>query len=291
MDVKCAGCSSYYPLSLVVQEDNGYYCKKCLKRHRAEQQREAEYEASCIFCNKVLREGDWNTHGGYRYCNDCLKTIAGQRKDSNRYKCIVCGKLMYPMDARMVRDGKEFCDKCYHSVYDHKDEEKVYKCTICGKLMGPFEVKMRSGHNFCIQCYGEVEYSWEKAFKKSLDIKDLLERKGSGIVPEDPAQTPGEKKERKSEEVYADTAQLFKCLGDPCRVKIIESLSDHDMSVFAFVEITGFQYSAISYHLKMLKDLGLAYSFRRGNFQVYSLTNKGAAVHEFIKKSTDLSKD
>jgi len=300
IDVKCAGCNSYFPLSLVVQEDNGYYCKKCLRKHREKLRRGSESEAKCIFCNKVLREGDWNTHGGYRYCNDCLKTIADKSKDSNRYKCSVCGKLMYPMDARMVSNGKEFCEKCYHSMHDSKGEEKIYKCTNCGKLMGPFEVKMRAGQNYCLQCYGEVTDSWEQAFKKALraesilsskDIKHFLEQKDGGIVPESQAQQGEKMGERKPKEVYADIAQLFKCLGDPCRVKIIESLSDHDMSVFAFVEITGFQYSAISYHLKMLKDMGLVYSFRNGNFQVYSLTNKGATVHEFIKKSTGLSKD
>jgi ArsR family transcriptional regulator len=78
---------------------------------------------------------------------------------------------------------------------------------------------------------------------------------------------------------------LFKCLGDPCRVKIIESLSEKELCVFQFVDLTGFQYSAISYHLKLLKEMGLVQSCERGNFMVYSLTGKGAMVHEFIEKS------
>jgi len=80
-------------------------------------------------------------------------------------------------------------------------------------------------------------------------------------------------------------AQLFKCLGDPCRVKIIESLSQKELCVFEFVEITGYQYSALSYHLKTLKEMDLIRSFERGNFMVYSLTDKGQVIHEFIKRS------
>ncbi len=53
--------------------------------------------------------------------------------------------------------------------------------------------------------------------------------------------------------------------------------------------MTGFQYSAISYHLKMLKDLGMIKAYERGNFMVYSLTEKGETVHEFITRSKDLS--
>jgi ArsR family transcriptional regulator len=78
-------------------------------------------------------------------------------------------------------------------------------------------------------------------------------------------------------------------MGDPCRVKIIESLGEKEMCVFEFVDITGAQYSAISYHLKMLKELDIVRSFERGNFVVYSLTDKGRVVHEFIEKSKGLS--
>ncbi len=61
------------------------------------------------------------------------------------------------------------------------------------------------------------------------------------------------------------------------------------MCVYEVVEMTGFQYSAISYHLKMLKGMGLVRSSEKGNFMVYSLTDKGATIHEFIEKSRGLS--
>jgi ArsR family transcriptional regulator len=58
--------------------------------------------------------------------------------------------------------------------------------------------------------------------------------------------------------------------------------------VFEFVDMTGSQYSAISYHLKLLKEMEMIKSYERGNFVVYSLTDKGETVHEFIEKSRDL---
>ncbi len=38
----------------------------------------------------------------------------------------------------------------------------------------------------------------------------------------------------------------------------------------------------------MLKELGIVWSYERGNFVVYSLTDKGQIVHEFIRKSQEL---
>ncbi len=283
LDVKCAGCNAYFPLPRVVQEDTGYYCKKCLKKRHDARRHELQYSQKCIFCGRVLTESNRRTVGGFPYCSECGEKVGG-RKEGPAYKCSVCGELLSIHDARMVRDGKEFCDRCYRRAFDEAGVEKTYKCWVCGKSMGPFEVKMRSGQNYCEKCHSEAEDIWEAA------IRELFRRNGHGKpAGEAPEEAAKEKKEEQRPETdYAETAQLFKCLGDPCRVKIIESLAKHDMSVFAFVEITGFQYSAISYHLKMLKDLGLVDSARNGNFQVYSLTEKGAAVHEFIRKSVTL---
>jgi ArsR family transcriptional regulator, lead/cadmium/zinc/bismuth-responsive transcriptional repressor len=84
-------------------------------------------------------------------------------------------------------------------------------------------------------------------------------------------------------EDYAGTALMFRRLGDPCRVKIIESLCERELNVSAFVDILGAQYSLTSYHLKVLKGLGLIKSCKQGNFVIYSLTDKGRAACEFMK--------
>lgn len=86
-------------------------------------------------------------------------------------------------------------------------------------------------------------------------------------------------------------AQLFKCIGDTCRVKIIESLSEHELCVYEFAPIIGVQYPTISYHLKMLRELGIVESYDKGNFIVYSLTDKGVLVLGIINQSKEIIKE
>ena len=165
-DVKCADCSKYFHLSGVVQEGNGYYCKKCLKKLREKQRIESIYEKKCIFCNKVLRDGKFQTVGGYVYCPECRDKIAGNGKPVAQYKCSVCGELLSLYETRMVRDGKEFCEKCYHETFDESGKEKLYKCSECGIEMGRFEVKMHRGQNLCIKCYNKGPGTFESLLKK-----------------------------------------------------------------------------------------------------------------------------
>ena len=84
---------------------------------------------------------------------------------------------------------------------------------------------------------------------------------------------------------YKDTSDLFKALADPARIKIIEALGVKELCVCVLVDVTGLQYAALSYHLKNLKESGLISFKKDGNFFIYSLTSKGKAVHEFIKRS------
>jgi ArsR family transcriptional regulator len=90
------------------------------------------------------------------------------------------------------------------------------------------------------------------------------------------------------EKDYSDTTDLFKALADPARIKIIEALGVKELCVCVLVDVTGLQYAALSYHLKNLKESGLISFEKDGNFFIYSLTPKGAAVHTFIKRSEKL---
>jgi ArsR family transcriptional regulator len=87
---------------------------------------------------------------------------------------------------------------------------------------------------------------------------------------------------------YDGISGLFKSLSDPARVRIIETLGVKELCVCVLVDVTGLQYSALSYHLKHLKDAGLVSFKKDGNFLIYSLTPKGEAVHDFIKRSGEL---
>jgi len=87
---------------------------------------------------------------------------------------------------------------------------------------------------------------------------------------------------------YEGVSALFKSLSDPARVRIVEALGVKELCVCVLVDVTGLQYSALSYHLKHLKDAGLISFKKEGNFWIYSLTPKGEAVHEFIRRSGGL---
>jgi DNA-binding transcriptional ArsR family regulator len=87
---------------------------------------------------------------------------------------------------------------------------------------------------------------------------------------------------------FNSTSDLFKALADPARVRIIEALGVRELCVCVLVDVTGLQYSALSYHLKHLKDSGLVSFSKDGNFLIYSLTPRGKAVHEFIGRPEKL---
>ncbi len=144
--------------------------------------------------------------------------------------------------------------------------DTVVECIHCGHIATSDTLKEdKAGKVRCPKCHKELPFRVKAPKSIPENHKDI------------------------TKEDFADIAQLFKCLGDPCRVKIIELLSDHELYVFQFVDMLGFQYSAVSYHLKMLKEMGLVESCERGNFMAYSLTDKGETVHEFIERSRSIS--
>ena len=81
-----------------------------------------------------------------------------------------------------------------------------------------------------------------------------------------------------------DMVYLFKVLSDPIRLKILKALEIQDLCVCVLVEITDYKHSALSYHLKLLKDENLVGSRRDKSFQIYYLTNFGYELLKSIDK-------
>ncbi len=87
---------------------------------------------------------------------------------------------------------------------------------------------------------------------------------------------------------YDFTSDIFNALADPTRIRIIEALGVEALCVCVLKDMTGLKDSALSYHLKNLKETDIV-SFRKdGTFFIYYLTQRGKAVHEFIGKSQKL---
>jgi DNA-binding transcriptional ArsR family regulator len=80
----------------------------------------------------------------------------------------------------------------------------------------------------------------------------------------------------------AGISKMFGMLSDPVRLHILLALAVQELCVCVLVEITDYKYSALSYHLKLLKEMELVDSRREGNFLLYRLTEHGGAALDMI---------
>jgi ArsR family transcriptional regulator len=74
------------------------------------------------------------------------------------------------------------------------------------------------------------------------------------------------------------TAELFKALGDPARVRIVNTLatSDGPVCVCHLVEPLGLSQPTVSHHMKKLLDVGLVEREQRGRWAYFSLKREAA---------------
>jgi ArsR family transcriptional regulator, arsenate/arsenite/antimonite-responsive transcriptional repressor len=74
------------------------------------------------------------------------------------------------------------------------------------------------------------------------------------------------------------TAQLFKTLADPARVRIVNTLARSDKPVCAceFIPTLGLSQATVSHHLKKLTDVGLLDREQRGKWAYFSLDREAA---------------
>ncbi len=74
------------------------------------------------------------------------------------------------------------------------------------------------------------------------------------------------------------TAKLFRALGDPARVRIVNLLatSDEPVCVCNLIEPLGLSQPTVSHHLKRLVDAGLLEREQRGKWAYYALNPEAA---------------
>jgi ArsR family transcriptional regulator, arsenate/arsenite/antimonite-responsive transcriptional repressor len=75
------------------------------------------------------------------------------------------------------------------------------------------------------------------------------------------------------------TAELFKALADPARVKIVNRLAHSDGPVCAceFIPALGLSQATVSHHLKKLSQVGLLDREQRGKWAYFSLNSEAVA--------------
>jgi len=95
-----------------------------------------------------------------------------------------------------------------------------------------------------------------------------------------------------------DKVKVFKALSSESRLRIVGLLKEHPQCVNAIVERLSMTQSAVSQHLRILKEAGLVRGLKRGNWMHYempveSLENCGRSLAELFgvgvksKKITD----
>jgi len=71
-----------------------------------------------------------------------------------------------------------------------------------------------------------------------------------------------------------DLAQVLKALSDPTRTAILTHLSDGDLCVGALANRLSVTHSAVSQHLRILREAGLVTGNKRGYWVHYSLNRE-----------------
>jgi ArsR family transcriptional regulator len=77
--------------------------------------------------------------------------------------------------------------------------------------------------------------------------------------------------------IYAAKADLFRALGHPARIRILELLVDGEQPVSGLLAEIGIEPSTLSQHLAVVKRIGLVESSRKGNAVTYRLADPSVA--------------
>lgn len=72
---------------------------------------------------------------------------------------------------------------------------------------------------------------------------------------------------------------FFKAMGEDTRIKIIILLLKEEMCICELIEEFGLSQSAVSHHMKILKQAGLVNDRRDGKWTFYSINKKGFEEH------------
>jgi len=113
-----------------------------------------------------------------------------------------------------------------------------------------------------------------------MSEKKIIKVKDGYCLPEDVLDAVNAAMNEDVEEIV----NLLKVLSDPTRLRILKALEVQSLCVCVFVNCTDQQHSALSYHLKLLKEAGLVNSQRERSFQVYELTEFGNLLLKHIEK-------
>ena len=82
---------------------------------------------------------------------------------------------------------------------------------------------------------------------------------------------------RLDDHTASDVAELFRALSDTSRVRLMAALIDSEMNVGALAETAGISESAVSHHLRSLRQLRLVRARKEGRQVFYTLDDQHIA--------------
>jgi DNA-binding transcriptional ArsR family regulator len=82
---------------------------------------------------------------------------------------------------------------------------------------------------------------------------------------------------RLDDHTASDVAELFRALSDTSRVRLMAALIDSEMNVGALAEAAGISESAVSHHLRSLRQLRLVRARKEGRQVFYTLDDQHIA--------------
>ena len=83
-----------------------------------------------------------------------------------------------------------------------------------------------------------------------------------------------EKEMTLDETTAAQMAELFRTLSDSSRVRIISALTTSEMSVGQLAEMVDISHSAVSHHMRHLRQMQLVRSRKEGRYVYYNLDDE-----------------
>jgi len=85
-----------------------------------------------------------------------------------------------------------------------------------------------------------------------------------------------------------EAVNVFQVIADPTRRRLVEMLSEGELTVGEIAEEFNVTLSAISQHLRVLRFAGLVIDERRGRERVYRLNPDGLnEVHQWVTQSVE----
>lgn len=83
-----------------------------------------------------------------------------------------------------------------------------------------------------------------------------------------------------------ETARLLEAASDPSRLRLLAALDRSSLCPCLLRQIAPMKHAVLSYHLKVLRDVGLVSRASVSNFRVYALTARGRRLLSAVRETS-----